>query len=96
MADRYDLVRFKNAQDFGGVMNRQFPTSNPCQLWKRNRANFGNGIAPTLETESRQLWKRNRANFGSKTVPSLEVKPRQVWKRNRAKIIKGLHQILEI
>ena len=65
MADRYDLVRFKNAQDFGvyeqalsEIKSAPSSETKSCQVWKLNRANFGSKIAPTLETKSRQLWKQ--------------------------------------
>lgn len=55
---------------------------NGVQVWKRSCAIFGNKIMPSLETKSRHLWKQNCANFGNEITPSLEIRVQFVWLSN--------------
>ena len=48
----------KKMRRISGFINRHFPRSNPRQVWKRNRANFGNNytIRIVIQVNIHTLW----------------------------------------
>ena len=44
-----------------------------CQVRNRNRAKYGNKIAPSTEAKLRQVRKQNRAKYGNKIAKYLFI-----------------------